>query len=300
MQLQQQHKQLLLPSPKLLETTQILQMGNQELVEYIAKEIEQNPIIDLDYFEQSLSKYSRHAPSYFSASRNDRRELLSEKDELHDMWDKVSYEEAHETLQHHLLIQVQDLALNKEEYQVCRFLIGCVDKDGFLRETPENLKKEFGLDEKLAAYCLEILRNLDPCGICAFSLSDCLIKQLNACAGSSVAKQIVKSHLEDLSKGHYSYIAKSLCLRLDEVKKAEKQIKNLDPRPAREYITNDQIQYINPDIIVKEADGCFICEATRDYSVAIRISKFYIDLLHTTDDKKLLNTLARSSQMLSC
>ncbi len=132
------------------------------------------------------------------------------------------------------------------------------------------------------------MRTLPPAGICAEDVRGCLAAQL--AADDRVARGIVESYLEELSRGHYSSIAKALDVTASSVRSAEKRIKQLYPYPssALEGDRGDDSMYVYPDLSIEQTAEGLSVSLCRPFSPHLKISSFCSELKHSTDDPAVL------------
>jgi len=291
MQLQQQHKQKQIPSQKIFQMLSVMQMDSQELIEYIKKSVEENPTLDMDFLYDSMREHDKLLNKVSNKNNVEFKKERDKSDSEND-WqiDAAAANQGKNSIKRHLLFQLLGLRLGKEEELLCTYLIDFVDKKGFLQETAESISA-IGIERQLAERCLSILRDLEPKGVCAYSLQDCLIKQLGESEEEKNAAIIVKQHLTDLAKGHYSHISRTTGISLEDVKKAGKLISRLSPIPAAGFDCVDEVQYVKPDIVVEIDNGEVICDLFVSYVPILKFDPYYSELLRSTDDEAVRDYL---------
>ena len=155
-------------------------------------------------------------------------------------------------------------------------IIGNLDGDGYLKEPPlSDIAEEAGVTLEFAEQVLVQLQRFDPVGVCARSLSECLLIQARHIgADDEILVKMVTEHLGNLEKKNYQAIARDLKEPVEEIYEAAKVIMSLDPRPGREYSTEEP-HYITPDVYVHKVGDKFFVVPNDDGLPKLKISSFY-------------------------
>ncbi len=199
-----------------------------------------------------------------------------------------------DSLQKHLENQFAVLELSPREVEVGDYLIYNVDDNGFLRfPLADEFLKASALEPSPAVTeaetVLKKIQSLDPAGVGARDLRECLLLQLEREAdGYPLEKQIVRDHLDDVVANRLPKIAKATGVSLEEVDEAIKNIKTIcNPKPGRIY-SSAQVQYVIPDVKVEEVDGKWEVVLEDTYIPRIHISRHYQEMLRAQkDDPKI-------------
>lgn len=206
----------------------ILKMNLKELKEYLIDESIKNPNIELVYSKPLVSKNDDYE-NYI--------ENIGEKDD---------------SLIDYLEEQIAYLDLEKKTKEILEYLINNLDERGYLSGEAEALRKDGGF--KLISFkkALDILKTLEPIGVGAESLIDCLKIQLNHKGILTYTlENILDENLEDIAKDNLEKIALERNISLDKVVSYIEVIKQLNPKPARGFYVNKKIRYIIPDLIAE-------------------------------------------------
>lgn len=160
--------------------------------------------------------------------------------------------------------QVNERNLTDEQMQIADYIIGEIDDNGYLTRTVPSMASDIafqtGLDisDEEVANVLQIIRDLDPAGVAATDLRDCLLLQLERLGGSKRnmhAYEIIDKHFEEFSKKHFDKIMSAMSISEEEFKDAMLAIRALNPKPGSLYNSTDgNTQHIIPDFNV-EVDG---------------------------------------------
>jgi RNA polymerase sigma-54 factor len=140
--------------------------------------------------------------------------------------------------------------------------------------TLASLAEEVGLSFEQAERVLRKIQLLDPVGVAARTLEECLLVQAELYMLSDTVKEIIRKHLKNLQKRNYNAITKDLKITLEDVLEAAKKISTLDPRPARNF-TGDPPQYIVPDVYVEKVGDDYVIKINDDGMPKLKISESY-------------------------
>jgi len=289
-------KQTLSLSPQLIQSMEILQMGTQELLEYIDRTFQENPVLEMsenekaqDEFEQLRSRFDwlNQAPAV-SFSR-----YHADDDDSGDYIGAVAGRSGDgESLCSFMLSQLEDLRLPEEYGRIAAFLIRSMDKNGYLDEEPEDIARHIGRPLEMVEVALDAVHTLEPAGACARNLSECLLLQLERRGITGLPSLICRDYLDALAKNRYNFIAKALAVEPRQVHDAADVIRTLDPRPGSVFDTEEIVQYINPDLIVLSYPDRFEVTVNDHYFPRLYISSYYMSLLKETQDSSLKDYLA--------
>ena len=248
-------KQKLILTQIMQQSINVLQMSAYDLREYIEKEFEENPILEADFNlieskdnidNTQLSKYlnDRYDENYNYQHNNE-----DEASVFNFISDKKS-------LKDYLYEQLGEIKSHIKIKKVVSYMIESLDSKGYLENTLEEVCSDLGIDEEKVQNALEVLQSLEPSGIGARDLKECLLIQLkNKGILDEIIKEIVLKYLEYIADCKYNYIAKELKITPKEVQAYGDIIKSLEPKPSRGYYTGEEVKFIIPDAyIVKIGD----------------------------------------------
>jgi RNA polymerase sigma-54 factor len=176
----------------------------------------------------------------------------------------------------HLLWQVRMSNFTEEEERFALLVIGNLNKFGYLIDevTIAELAEETGLDADDAEEVLLMIQEFDPPGVASRDLRECLLAQVRVFELDEDVEAIVDRHLSNLEKRNYQAIAKDLKLPLEEIYAAARIISNLEPRPGRNY-TSEDINYITPDVYVHKLGDKYFVVPNDDGMPKLKISGYY-------------------------
>ncbi|MBI5521860.1 MAG: RNA polymerase factor sigma-54 [Desulfarculus sp.] len=183
------------------------------------------------------------------------------------------------SLRDHLLWQLRMSPLSEAQMEIGAAIINNLNEDGYLQSSLEDLAQGRGATVAQVEKVLKIIQQFDPLGVGARDLKECLLIQATELyPGHDLVFDILENHLPDLEKRNYQVIAKRLSVSLDEVAEALDVIRRLDPKPGR-TVSEDEPQYITPDIYVYKVDGEFVIVLNEDGLPKLRVNSFYKDAL---------------------
>jgi RNA polymerase sigma-54 factor len=187
------------------------------------------------------------------------------------------------SLTEQLIWQLRMAGVDPIEESVAAMMIGNMDKDGYVHVDVEDVAFQSGQDYDLVERVLQRIQGLDPPGVGARDLRECLLLQLRAEGNEdTIAAKIVRDHLDLLESKRYDKIAKELGVTIDEVAAAATFIATLEPKPGRNFGDGD-IRYITPDIYVQKVGDDLVVTLNDEGLPRLRVSNFYRRVLGDSD-----------------
>lgn len=229
MKLELKHSQKHQIYQKQIEKNQILQMDVQQLLAHIEKISFENPLIDTDEMIETSSDVGKE----FDIDSLSRKTEQTLKEVIH--WQLIN----------------KDIH-NKE---LVESLVDLLDDNGYLRLSINDICTYLKCDEKEYLEAKDTLSKLDPPGLGANTLKECLLLQLERLKETEdihLTKILVDECLEDISKSHYHAVSKKLGISQNKVRELLQIILTLNPRPASNYSSSLEVNYPVPDIIIKD------------------------------------------------
>jgi RNA polymerase sigma-54 factor len=300
LELRQQLKltQQLIMTPQLQMAIKLLQLSRLELMETIRTELEENPALEEVPEGTAAEQMGEQNETPAEEAPAEKEVTIEEKLQQDIDWSnyldeyntpgRVHFESEDrdtprfesfiarkESLNDHLLWQFIMTKPNRGEERIASLIIGNLNKDGYLVVSPEEIAatSEFPL-EKIEEL-LALMQTFDPIGVCARNLSECLLIQARHLGfDDTIVTEIITNHLQNLEKKNYKAICKALKKSMDEVVSAINVIKSLEPKPGREF-SDENPQYINPDIYVYKLDNDFVILLNDDGMPKLRVNSFY-------------------------
>lgn len=191
------------------------------------------------------------------------------------------------SLAEHLEWQFHMVAKNEEEMVLGREIIGNLDDNGYLTGKLEDIARSQGVTLAEAERVLGIIQGLDPVGVGARDLRECLLLQLENRNGALAqrAYQVVYHHFEDMEKRRYPAILKSQGCDEEQLRETLAYIANLEPKPGRSFETADT-KYVVPDVSVRKIEGEYVVVLNDEPVPRLRVSPYYRRMLK---DKKAID-----------
>jgi len=155
-------------------------------------------------------------------------------------------------------------------------IIGDINDDGYLNSSVSEIAFRLRVSEKEVEEVLEIIQGLDPLGVGARDLRECLLIQLRENGDvDGLAFRLVDEFFEQLSKRHWQEIARTLGIGLKEVQDAADVVSRLEPRPGRFYSADRNDNYVIPDLIVEKVEGEYLVYVNDSNLPRLRLSRSY-------------------------
>lgn len=205
------------------------------------------PADDFDAEFQRLLQMDQEWREVFSQAQLAAPHDAEEEERRQFMFDSLV---AGTSLQEHLLEQVRLSELSAAQRAIAELIVGNVDERGYLQSSLGEIAFSAGAPVEQVAEVLQVVQSFNPPGVAARDLRECLLLQLErAGRKDSLEYRIVDQHLETLAKHRYPELARALGVDLDTLKAAVERISHLEPRPGREFASEDQ-HYVVPEIFV--------------------------------------------------
>lgn len=273
----QEQSQRLVMTPELRQAITVLQFSSLELLEYIEGEIAVNPVLDsepvIDWAE--LARQQRdQAPERQSAavSRDDAD------------WPEPSVRQP-VSLTDHLRAQLRLLTLSAEQRRIGEYLIGSLDENGYLTMPLTEVAEVLLVDVSEVEAALRQVQTLEPTGVGARTLSECLGLQLAERKHVPPAiYELIERHLEDVAQGRIKAVATALRVTPSEVQSMVDLLKTLDPKPGCCYST-DAPAYIIPDVQIEKVGGEYVVLVNDKSVPRLQINDLYRNMLQTSDEQ---------------
>ncbi|WP_100010189.1 RNA polymerase factor sigma-54 [Lentibacillus sediminis] len=266
--LQQKQKLNLVMTTELRQAITLLQYSTMDLYNFLQEQALENPFIEL---------IEREDP-YSNIGKSNRG--MSVDNAVKDSMDWIKNKEMGE--REKLIEQVKWIDLKKEEKAILHYLILNLDKNGYLPLTVTEIAADLDIDEEKIKSGINHLQQLEPIGIGARDLSECLLLQLNYYyPEESLTEKIIKGHLENLANRKWKAIAKTLDATLVEVKSAYEIIRSLDPKPCR--LDPKPTEYVNPDVVIEEKDDRLEVYLNDSYVPQIRFDRSCVKMASNKD-----------------
>ncbi len=278
-------------SPQMMQAMEILQMGSQELLEYIQETLQENPVLESEEArlpaESEEDALLRRKLEWLDAT--DRQNRWYHREEARDLTDNIpgalDADRGEESLYHHLRGQIAFDALEPELAAAVECVLQSLNANGRLDEPEEDLALHAGVSAARIGEAIALVQSLEPAGVCARSLSECLCIQLRRRGETGLPLTIASRYLEEMGRDHYNRIARETGADREEIRAACRVIRSLDPRPGSGFAPREMPGYITPDLVVVKFADHFEILSNDYYFPTLKVSSYYHQLMKETEEE---------------
>ncbi|MFV0565897.1 MAG: RNA polymerase factor sigma-54 [Flavobacteriaceae bacterium] len=302
-------------SPQQIQLMKLIQLPTQAFEQRIKQELEENPALEGgkdDYDDNFDAEFDNSNDDDFNDSEsigNDDinvDEYLSD-DEIPDyrtQANNYSSDDEEKTMPYaagtsftqHLLSQLNTYSLDEEAYEIAEFLVGSIDESGYIRRSLTDIMDDLAFtqnvyttEEKIESV-LKIVQQLDPSGVGARNLQECLSIQLHRKAktpDTELAINIIDQAFEQFTKKHYKKLLQKFDVSEIQLKDAIHEIEHLNPKPGGSYSGNNRIvEHVVPDFAIKIVDGELELTLNGRNAPELHVSREYNDMMKGYKDSK--------------
>jgi RNA polymerase sigma-54 factor len=304
-------------TPQLQQSIRLLQLSTLELNQEIETFLQENPLLERDDEEEAAapppnltpaaasttSSESESTPASGENAPADERPAAETDWSLDDGYGSFSGQDGDDDseapqasaepakLRDHLLDQINLMQMPDRDKRIVAFLIENLDDDGYMTqdlvELAALLPVELEIDSEQLTIGLKYLQSLDPPGVGARNLSECLALQLEALPEDTPYREeaslVVTQHLDVFAARDYFRLKKLLRCDDDVLRAIQAMIIGLNPRPAGNF-SGSETRYIIPDVVVRKTKGMWVTALNPDAMPKLRINRMYADILHRNRD----------------
>ncbi|HBE80585.1 MAG TPA: RNA polymerase sigma-54 factor, partial [Firmicutes bacterium] len=283
-------QQKLVLTPEMQQSLKILQMPLFELQQDIARELDENPLLEVSPEEENEEGQE------ISGEKED---LLPERlihdivnqnepaefEDSRERMDPLDFVSAKATLKDYLMEQLLSLHEPQSILSICRYMIENIDEKGYLGCPVEELAMELKMPLDRINYALTLVQDFEPVGVAARDLKECLKIQLRKrLALDETMDRIVDECLELVAGNKVREIARRLNVEVEKAGQYCQMIKTLEPKPARGFYTGGSENYIIPEAyIVRNNDQLFIL-MNESMLPQLTVNRNYVDILRKQED----------------
>ena len=302
-------------TPQLQQSIRLLQLSSLELGQELEQILQENPLLERGSEEDAVtltytgsdgttadtevsapaetSEVSDSAETDFSSVESERWDKVSSGNASSDDDNEYMFQEPDApTLREHLLEQLRLMPLSEHDQALAGVLVDAINEDGYLdqslEELAEMLPAELEIDPLELQTALKLVQHLDPLGVGARNLAECLELQLlgqpEDTPQRDLALLIVRNHLPLLATRDYARLKKTLRCDDESLRMAQLLITRLDPRPGSGFSRIEADHYVQPEVTVKKVKGLWVATLNNEAVPKLRINRMYADILTRNRD----------------
>jgi RNA polymerase sigma-54 factor len=294
-------------SPQQIQLMKLIQLPTQAFEQRLKQEMEENPALEggkeeSDEYEEDFKTddYQDEDPGNESIEADiDVDEYLSDDEIPNYRLQANNYSADDEDRQvpyasgtsftQYLKTQLSTLRLDESEEEIAEFLVGSVDESGYIRRSVQDIVDDLAFtqniytDEETVEKVLKYVHELDPAGVGARSLQECLLIQINRREQTrpvSLAKDIIEKSFDQFSKKHYQKLLSKHDISEEDLRNAIEVIEHLNPKPGGAYAGNTRaVEHVIPDFTIKIVEGELELSLNGRNAPEMHVSKDYSEML---------------------
>lgn len=294
-------------SPAQIQAIRLLELTGLELESRIERELEENPALEEgreDTREEGLGDGDPDSPTdqdwelgEYATDDDIPAYKLRELQDRHARREEIPFASGAPSLDDMLLEQLRLEGLSEADEEVARYVVGSIDADGYLPRTAEEIQDDLlfkagiEVDLEVVSRIITWVRQLDPAGVGARDLQDCLLLQLerrdDLGESGKLASQLLRHHYEDFANKRFDRLVDRMGLSRAELSELYALIGRLNPKPTSGYsstIEEDRMMHYNPDFVVSIDDGQPIVSLVGEREIRpLYVSPVYTQMLEIAD-----------------
>ncbi|MGZ4777852.1 MAG: RNA polymerase factor sigma-54 [Thermoanaerobaculia bacterium] len=304
--------QKLIMTPSLQQAIKLLQLSKLELQEVLNQELLENPLLE-ETAEEAKAEEAEAEAQEKTQTEEEAKAAEPQKEAEKDSFDEIDYDayfqdyieygynprmsEEHEefpientltrppNLTDHLTWQLGMSDASPRVKEIGAFIIGNIDEDGYLRASEDEIIASGSYAKEDVEKAIATIQSLDPIGVGARDLRECLLLQLQFLEiDVPLVEIIIRDHWDDFMQRHFVQISKALGIDMKTLEGVVEVIKHLDPKPGRKY-SNERAIYVEPDVYVQKVGDEYVIVLNEDGMPKLRINGSYRQMLNSMDSK---------------
>jgi len=305
--------QKLIMTPSLQQAIKLLQLSKLELQEVLNQELLENPLLE----ESAEEVKAEETQAEETKTENEvaaETPPVETKEKEKDSFEEIDYDayfqdyieygynprgmgEEHEefpientltrppNLADHLTWQLSMSDASPRTKEIAQFIIGNIDEDGYLRASADEVMASGGFSAEEVDKAIMAVQSLDPIGVGARDLRECLLLQLRFLEiDAPLVEVIIRDHWDEFMQRKFVPLAKTLGIDLKTLEGIVELIKHLDPKPGRKY-SDERAIYVEPDVYVHKVGDEYVIVLNEDGMPKLRINSGYRSMLNSMDSK---------------
>jgi RNA polymerase sigma-54 factor len=217
--------------------------------------------VDKKYIEDSEnSEFKVSSGSYNSDEKTTFENFVSPKNNLRE----------------HLTTQLYEVHLSATQKKIGEYLIGLIDKNGYLRHSASQIADLLKIEQSVVLQLVTIIQKMNPLGVGAFDLKQCLLIQANEEGYfDDAVTAIIENNLQDLEQNKIANIVKVTGYNLEEIRAAADVICSFNPRPGASFFSVDDERYVSPDVFIGKIGDKYVVAMNESDLPKLRINNLY-------------------------
>lgn len=297
-------------SPQQIQLMKLIQLPTQAFEQRLQEELVENPALESgkeesedydDYNENVNEEYDDYDNEQINAEDINIDEYLSNDETPDYKYQTNNYSDDDEgksmpfvaavTFHQDLLNQLNTFILSDEERVIAEFLVGSIDDTGYIRRSIQDIVDDMAFtqgiytDEATVERILHIVQELEPAGVGARDLQECLLLQLKHKTPSdsiNLAIEIIKEQFDSFTKKHYDKLLQKFDVSKEQLRKGIDEIEKLNPKPGGSYDGNQKpIEHVVPDFTIRIVDGELELSLNGRNAPELHVSKDYQEMLQS-------------------
>ena len=283
-------------TPQLIGTMTILSYSAKELEDYLVELSCENPMAELVRPQEAqpvdTGNFVQQLRWLRQSDRQNRSYYVNEASESAPIAAPADC-----TLADFLREQLMTKSLSNSLSHTLLVLIDCLDDHGFYPGTARELAQLAGTDLAAAELALTTLKSLEPAGVGAKDVTECLLLQLQRQPATALAQKLLQTYGLNLTASS-AKLSRQLGASTADIDAALQQIRRLSPYPANGFSSGDAVIYVRPDLYIREQDGQLVVTGNETASPSLQINDQYLRMLEQEPDPEVQQYLRKKLSQL--
>ena len=302
-------------SPQQIQLMKLIQLPTQAFEQRLKEEMNENPALEAGKEEEELYEKDDFDANDDYDDYDDTDEIGSEEINIDEYLNddtpdyktqanNYSYDDEERespltapiSFHQDLINQLNTFILNEDEREIAEFLVGSIDDMGYIRRSIPDIVDDLAFtqgiytDEKTVEKMLHVIHELEPSGVGARDLQECLLLQLKHKTPTeyiALATDIIENQFDAFTKKHYDKLLQKYNVSNEQLKKAIHEIEKLNPKPGGSFTGNNKItENIVPDFAIRIVDGELELTLNGRNAPSLHVSKEYQEMMQTYKDSR--------------
>ena len=303
-------------SPQQIQLMKLIQLPTQAFEQRLLEEMNENPALEAGKEEEEYVKDEFETENYDDYNEDDSERIDADEiniddylsnDEIPDYKTQTNnYSDDDEdndipfaapiSFHQDLINQLNTFILSESDREIAEFLVGSIDDMGYIRRSITDIVDDLAFtqavytDEKTVERLLHVIHELEPSGVGARDLQECLLLQLKHKTPTEyieLATDIIENQFDAFTKKHYDKLLQKYNVSNDQLKKAVYEIEKLNPKPGGSFAGNSKVtENIVPDFAIRIVEGKLELSLNGRNAPSLHVSRDYQEMLQTYKESK--------------